>query len=557
METRAFDEQRSTGEAPPEYEGGGANPPVHKEGGTNLPVHKEGGTNLPVHEGNGAMSPEYKGGEADPSVDNGSPDNISVYSGSLDSTSVYSGSLDNTFVYGGSPDNTSVYNRSLDNPSAYEGRGVDPPAVDGGSTPPPAAEAAGMAPPGQEETLAYPSAYLDRPASTVLMLVKLIDALVRAGSIAVSFCFAMSIVAALNAVARSGISSAAVVLEWLKEAGVPMESIQEISEIISSGKTFSISGGPIILAFAIFLPFLLISVLEAIAAVRLRFGSGGARTIRVLHKLLFVFGIVKLVLAIGLVIILAGSSKQVSDPEMGTAIMIIAIAAGVLFVALHIPGLFYHSYIARAMKEIRYELETEERARIKPTRLGALCVFYIVLEGIGILGSIIASIVMWAALSGLSKQVPFIPSIGYNPIYPLMMAVFHMWMVLRYICVMRCYRNFLEAEGEDAKQYEGRSPVIPAMLTVLVIFLFIIPTVLLCVKVRGISTSVSEKAENFIRNAEETIIEAGNTAKSTVSAVSKAASEAGSESSPDAAAAAQLEMLQQVLEILDVLGTEP
>ena len=361
---------------------------------------------------------------------------------------------------------------------------------------------------------ANPSDYLDRKSSTILMVIKLAEGLSKLCLVILAAFVLQTLVSALNRIFQQGSTVAdgkAMVAQFLKTLRFPAETIKQIVDAFPSNITFS--SGPVIYVFMISLPFVLIAVLEAIAAIRLRLGKGGTRTIGILQRIYFaldairllVYALMALILSIFTIIRLGGTA--------GILVSTVYVSLAVFFILIGIPGLLYHRNMAGIMDDVRYEMETGRRSLRKQPGFKQILTILIVLEVIG-------AVVMFAATwrpgqGGIAVALLIGAMIG--PAARL----------LKYICVKCCYRNFIEEDGSKEPGVVSHIPQI--ILIVLVILFFAVPDVFLCMKSSDFSTAIAEKVEEFFSNARQTVDELSTVAESQIAAVESAIA-AGTES---------------------------
>ena len=358
---------------------------------------------------------------------------------------------------------------------------------------------------GEAGKRANPSSYLERKSATVLMVIKLAEGLGKLCPVIIIALLLRSFLSVLNRIFQQGSTvndGKALVAQFLKMLQVPMDTIRQIIELFPSDISFS--SRPVLYVFLISLPFVLIAVLEAVAAIRLRFGKGGTRTIRVLHKLYFaldalrllIYAIAALALSIFTIVRLGGT--------VGVMLSTVYVSLAVFFILIGLPTVLYHWNIAGIMKDVRYEMETGTRAERKGTYFKELLIVLIVLE---VLGAIISVIAAWKPQQeGFAAALLIVTLIG--PAVKL----------LKYICVLLCNRNFLR-EYSATETEKSVSHVPQIVLIVLVTLAFAIPSGFLCAQSKIVSNAVAEQVETFVRNARQTVNRMSNTAEAQVDKV--------------------------------------
>ncbi len=352
---------------------------------------------------------------------------------------------------------------------------------------------------------ANPSFYLDRKSSTILMIIKLAQGLSE-------LCFAIlaafvlqTVVSALNRIFQEGTTISdgkAMVAQFLSTLQVPKETIKEIVDAFPLN--FSFSSKPVVYVFIICLPFVLLALLEAFAAIRLRLGKGGTRTIGILHMIYYVLGGIRL-LAFALLAI--GMSIFTIFRLGGTAAIMIStvyVSLAVFFILIGIPTLLYHRTVAGIMGDIGYEMETGLQAPQRHQHFGLILKVLIILEVIGVIVSFCAS---WRP----GQQGLFVAFLIAAMIGPVVKLV-------KYACVMYCYRNFANRDNAEAAE-ENISHVRQIVLIVLVILLFAVPNTVLCVQSNKFATVIVEKVEEFFSNARQTVNDVTTTATQQIEAV--------------------------------------
>ena len=372
------------------------------------------------------------------------------------------------------------------------------------------------------------SYYLERKSATILMIFKLAEALSKL-CLAILAAFVLkTIVSALNGIFQSGSTVAdgkAMVAQFLKTLRVPTETIKQIVDAFPLNITFS--SRPVVYVFVISLPFVVIAVLEAIAAIRLRLGKGGTRTIGILQRIYYIltviglaaYALTALVLSIFTIVRLGGT--------LGIMLSTVYVSVAVFFILIGIPTLLYHKYIALYMDDIRYEMETGKQVVRRKNHFQQILTILIVLE---VIGAIVSVIAFWSPQPGLGAALLAVTMIG--PAAKL----------LKYICVKCCHRNFMH-EDVDADEDASFSHVPQIILIILVILFFAVPNTLLCMQSSKFSDAIVEKVEEFFSNARETVDEMSTVAEQQIQAVESVVNgQIGFEEAaavPEAAAAAE------------------
>lgn len=367
-----------------------------------------------------------------------------------------------------------------------------------------------MPKPGEGERRANVSAYLDRPSSTILMLIKLAEALGKLCLAILGGCMLQAVVSALNRLfAGSTVSDGkAMVAQTLKTLRVPMATIKEIVDAIPADLHFS--SAPVTGLFVVCLPFVLIAILEAIAAIRLRFGKGGTRMIGILQRIYYILDAIRLALfaltGIGLSLYTIFRMGGPASIMLST----VYVSLAVFFILIGLPTLLYHRNIAKYMDDVGYEMKTGLQAPRKRRFFKQTLTILIVLEVIGAVVSVIAS---RGSLKG-SYAIVMLLSILFSPIVKL----------VRYICMTCCYRNYMHAESAPAT--DGSVSHVPqVILILLVILIFAVPTGLLCSKSNDFSTAIVESVEEYVGNARETVNDLNVAAEQQIEVVQSAAEE--------------------------------
>lgn len=355
---------------------------------------------------------------------------------------------------------------------------------------------------------ANPSWYIDRKSSTILMIIKLAEGLSKLCLAILGAIMLQSVVSALNRIFQEGSTVAdgkAMVAQFLKTLRVPAESIKQVVDAFPLDITFS--SKPVVYVFIICLPFVVIAVLEAIAAIRLRLGKGGTRTIGILQMIYYIIGAIKL---LAFVLVAIGLSVITIFRMGGTPSIILStvyISLAVFFTIIGLPELFYHRSVAKIMDDVRYEMQTGNRAAHRRTHFQKILIILIVLEVIGVFVSVAAS---WSPEQGGLVSALLIGAM-IGPAAKL----------LKYICVMCCHRNFMSQDSAPGSERSiSHTPLF--ILIVLVILFFAVPNVVLCMQSSRFSTIVVEKVEEFFSDARKTVDEVSTVAEVQIAAVESA-----------------------------------
>ena len=363
--------------------------------------------------------------------------------------------------------------------------------------------------------------YLERKSATVLMVIKLAEGMSKLCLTILAAFVLQSFVTGLNRIFQEGTTVAdgkAMVAQFLKTLRFPMETIRQIVDAFPSDIT--ISSRPVMLVFVICLPFVLIAALEAVAAIRLRLGKGGTRTIGILQMIYFVLGAISLLLtaiaAIGLSIIMifrVGGTVSI-------VLSVISVSLAVFYILISLPTLFYHRNIARIMGDVRYEMKTGKPAERKKTNFKKILIILIVLEVIGVAASIAAS---WnPEQGGIAGALIIVALIG-----PAVKLV-------KYICVMFCYRNFMKEDGtRERREDVSHTPLF--ILILLVVLLFAVPDIILCMQSKVFSDVMVKKVEDFFSDARQTVDELSVVAEEQIQNVESAIADQTGIEAPDAA----------------------
>lgn len=357
---------------------------------------------------------------------------------------------------------------------------------------------------GQARRSANPSYYLDRKSATILMLIKLAEGLSKLSLVIISGFLLQSVVTALNRIFQEGSTVAdgkAMLAQFLKTLQFPAETIRQIVDAFPLNVTFS--SKPVVYVFVISLPFVLIAVLEAIAAIRLRLGKGGTRTIEILQMVYFVLRAIGLfVCALTAIVLSVFTILRVGG---GLSIMLstVYVSLAVFFILIGLPELLYHRNLARIMGDVRYEMETGKEAVRRRLFFKENLIVLIVLEVIG------------TVVSLLSSGSPRLGGVGTAMLIAAMVGPAAK--LLKYICVMCCHRNYMH---EDKATQEGKVSHMPQIILILLVVLFFaIPNVFLCIQSKTISDTIVKGVEDFFSNARQTVDEVSTTAQAEIDAV--------------------------------------
>ena len=350
---------------------------------------------------------------------------------------------------------------------------------------------------------ANPSYYLDRASLTILMVMKLVTGLTKL-CIAVLCAFVLnSVVSALNKILKEGsVNGKAMIAQIMKTLRFPMENIKQVVDAVPSG--FTISPSLPVYAFAIFLPFVLISVLEAIALIRLRLGKGGTRTIGILHWIYCVLDAVKLLAAALLAMVLSLLSLVRLGGTLGIMFASVFFSLAVFYIPIGLPSVLYHRNIAGIMKDIRYEMGTGMQAVRRWINFRKILGFLMALEVAGTLVSIMA---YWRP----TQKDPAMMTLIMIILYPVLKLV-------KYICVMFFYQHFMKVDG--AVKAEGSVSHMPQIILIaLVTLFFVLVSAFICVKSNAVSRDIVSRVEAFFKDARETVDQVSNKADQQINQV--------------------------------------
>ena len=360
---------------------------------------------------------------------------------------------------------------------------------------------------GEDSTRAYPSCYLNRTSATILMVIKLAEGLSKLCLTILAAFLLQTVVTSLNRIFQQGSTvedGKAIVAQFLKTLQVPAETIKQVVDAFPLNITFS--SKPVIYVFVACLPFVVIAVLEAVAAIRLRLGKGGTRTIGILQRIYYVLGVIRL-LACAL---LAVAASIFTIIRIGGTVSIILstiyVSLAVFYILVELPTLLYHRNIAEIMDDVRYEMTTGMKAARRKNHFREILIILIILEVIGVVVSVAAS---WNPQQGGAAMVLIVAMIG--PAAEL----------LKYICVMCCHKNFLHYDS--SVEPEGNVSHTPQIiLIVLVTLFFAVPNIFLCLQSSKFSAAIVEKVEEFFSEARQTVNEISTEADAQIQAVQSA-----------------------------------
>ena len=359
----------------------------------------------------------------------------------------------------------------------------------------------------EDSTRAYPSRYLDRTSATILMIIKLAEGLSKLCLMILGAFVLQTLVDALNRIFQTGTTvndGKAIVAQFLKTLQFPSETIQQVVEAFPLNITFS--SKPVVYVFLVCLPFVLIAVLEAIAAIRLRLGKGGTGTISILQRIYYVLGAIRL-LACALLALAASFFTLIKiGGAPGIMLSTVFISLAVFAILITLPTLLYHRNIAWIMDDIGCEMKTGTRAAHRKTHFREILIILIILEVIGVVVSVIAS---WNPQMGSVAALLMLTMIG--PAAKL----------LKIICVMCCHRNFLQKDdAAEANRNISHTPQI--ILIILVTLFFAIPNIFLCLQSSRFSEAIADKVEEFFSEARQTVNEVSAEAEAQIEAVQSA-----------------------------------
>ena len=353
---------------------------------------------------------------------------------------------------------------------------------------------------------ANPSWYLDRVSLTILMVMKLIAALTKLSIAVVCAVIINSVVSALNDILKEGtVSGKIMIAQILKTLRFPMENVNQAVAAVPSD--FTVSSSLPLYAFMIFLPFVLISLLEAIGLIRLRLGKGGTRMVGIPQWIYFALDAIKLLALTLLAIVLSLLAIIRLGGSFGITIASIIFSLAVFFIPIRLPAMLYHRNIAGIMKDIRYEMKTGEQAVRRWINFRKILGFMIALE---LAGTIISLMAYWRP----TQQDPAIMTLVMIIVYPALNLV-------RYICVMFFYRNFMQVDNiAEAKDDISQKPQL--ILVGLITLFFVCVSGFVCVKSASVSRAVVERASIFFNDAQKTVDQMSNQADQKINDVEQA-----------------------------------
>ena len=361
---------------------------------------------------------------------------------------------------------------------------------------------------GENERKANVSCYLERKSATVLMVIKLAEALGKLCLTIVGAFMLQQVVTALNRIFQEGTTVSdgkAMVAQVLKTLQVPPETIKQIIDAFPLNITFS--SRPVVFVFVLCLPFVVIAILEAIAAIRLRLGKGGTGTISILKRIYYVLGVIFVLASALVAIALSIFTIFRLGGTIGIAVSTVYVSLAIFFILISAPTLFYHRNVAMIMDEIGYEMETGKQAVHKHFLFKENLIVLLVLEVIGIIVSLIAS---WRPQQGGIAAAMLVASL-IGPLAKL----------LKYLCMKYCYKNYIKAD--NAEETEGVFSHIPQfVLIIIVTLIFVVPIIFVCRQSSSFSNAVVEKVEEFVGNARQTVDEVSTVAGAQIEAVQNA-----------------------------------
>ena len=214
--------------------------------------------------------------------------------------------------------------------------------------------------------------YIKRISSTVLALTKILEG-ASAG-------FALFMLFRLISPVIGELSKGAMDLNQLlqiivSEYGVQDAFLQEYSGIMigSLALPFIIYGGILLLTVVA----LLLVVIETVALLALRFAKAGAGFVKVIHQIYMGVCIIHLIMFAYTVFEYIRNRSAILKTVEGSeaAVLGIDISMGiiaVIYLIVLLLHLCYHKDIARAMKTVGYEIETETQGYFKRTHLSGI-----------------------------------------------------------------------------------------------------------------------------------------------------------------------------------------
>lgn len=361
---------------------------------------------------------------------------------------------------------------------------------------------------GESERKANVSCYLERKSATVLMVIKLAEALGKLCLTIVGAFMLQQVVTALNRIFQEGTTVSdgkAMVAQVLKTLQVPPETIKQVIDAFPLDIRFS--SGPVVFVFVLCMPFVVIAILEAIAAIRLRLGKGGTGTISILQRIYYVLGVIFVLASALVAIALSIFTIFRLGGTIGIAVSTVYVSLAIFYILISAPTLFYHRNVAMIMDEIGYEMETGKQAVHKHFLFKENLIVLLVLEVIGIIVSLIAS---WRPQQGGIAAAMLVASL-IGPLAKL----------LKYLCMKYCYKNYIKAD--NAEETEGVFSHIPQfVLIIIVTLIFVVPIIFVCRQSSSFSNAVVEKVEEFVGNARQTVDEVSTVAGAQIEAVQNA-----------------------------------
>ena len=334
-------------------------------------------------------------------------------------------------------------------------------------------------------------AYLETAPATTLMILKVAEGMGKLCAAIVCAALVNTVIAAVNktlqqeSIAADLRSMVAQILSMLK---VPASDISQVVETIPSQLNFAISGRLVSMVFFMFMPFALFAILEAIAAVRLRFGKGGARMLQVLETLYCAVEFIGILAAIILAIFFSASTIQRLGFTAGAVISVVYLSLGVFYILIRTPYVLYHLGIAGAMKGIGSEMATGVRSLIRAPFLQGASIILIVF-------TIISAIVSIGSASELGA--------GGYVFGALIVPVI---VIIKYTCLIVSYQNYARAEGsEEEEDKKSRSHTPLVIVIVVLALLFATPTVILCAVSGRISSSVAESVSTYVSETKDAV----------------------------------------------------
>ena len=217
---------------------------------------------------------------------------------------------------------------------------------------------------GENERKANVSCYLERKSATILMVIKLAEALGKLCLTIVGAFVLQQVVTALNRIFQEGTTVSdgkAMVAQVLKTLQVPPETIKQVIDAFPLDIRFS--SGPVVFVFVLCLPFVVIAILEAIAAIRLRLGKGGSGTFGILQRIYYVLGVIFVIVSALVALALSIFTIFRLGGTLGIAISTVYVSLAIFYILISAPTLFYHRNVAMIMDETGYEMGRAESRR--------------------------------------------------------------------------------------------------------------------------------------------------------------------------------------------------